>query len=1132
MSVPAPAPSAPSAPASRTFAGRYTLEQKLASGGMAEVFLARQAGIDGFEKLVVLKRILPHQSDNPEFVRMFLDEARIAADLSHPNVVNIFDAGQADGQYFITMEYLRGRDVASVFHETSRRQVPWPLGVTVHSMIDAARGLHAAHTKTDLQGRALHIVHRDISPPNLFVTRDGVTKVLDFGIAHAAIRSTKTEVGVVKGKLAYLSPEQLEAHDLDGRADQFALGIVAWELITGHRLFQKPSDAEALRAILEHKIPLPSTLAPDLPPRIDEIVMKMLAADRNERFIDCAAAADAFEAWLDESRTPHSAHRVALALKELYPDTSGLPTQSSAPAQQPTKDTVLPKKLELTTRPNRKKRPPLPHEDVFLAAVSEFLQERPGRTNLLPPSGPFVGREADLKALEAAFGSPPNGVADATRLVTIAGFGGVGKTRLSRELAWRLKERWAQQGGTWFIDLAAARSAEDVCKAVAHALAVDVPIEAVSDTITQTGRTLRSLGPALVVLDNFEQVVESAGRTLGQWLDFAPDVRFLVTSREALRLAGEHVHQLAPLTTGGGAASEAVQLFIARAQLVGASPQASDLAIISAICERLEGHALAIELAAAQLGDVTARELHEKLSARFEVLKLGNEGPARHDTLWNAIDWSWQLLSPVEQSAMAQLSVFRGGFTPDSAVEVIDLTSFALAPPRLEVIAALHRKSLLTHGVAPELPHELRLGMFESVHEFASQKLEALNGTAAARSRHAHHFLALGAAALDRLGTASAEEGMAELLVERQNLSEVFERALSTLPPTRESASAALRALHVMEPIIVRSGPSASHLALLDDALRVGRSVGVEAEPLAIGLRQRGNAWRVRGRLTQAVEELTQALTLARTTSNGSLLARVLTDLAVARFVSGQVDTALEGLEEALVVGRTVGDKSALVETLAYAAIVRGARHEPAEAIVLCDEALPLARERGDRLNEARLLGTMGSIFQDQNRIELAHAFLRDAVARCRAIREVRLTGYFLGKLAHLQLERGELSKARATLQEALSLLGDVGDVRHEGLFLTYLATLDALEGDMDAARTSLGSARVRLESVKDPLLLTALAIRNMYVEQKAANASRAEGQAIINDVSSARGHRRARVDQSEEVRLSARMLERLLKAP
>ena len=1111
------------------FAGRYTLLQKLASGGMAEVFLARQAGIDGFEKLVVMKRILPHQSDNPDFVRMFLDEARIAADLSHPNVVNIFDAGQADGLYFITMEYLRGRDVSAVFHELGKRDELLPLPVALHLLIDAARGLHAAHTKTDLEGRALHIVHRDISPPNLFVTWDGITKVLDFGIAHAATRSTKTEVGVVKGKLAYLSPEQLEAQELDGRSDQFALGIVAWELLTGKRLFLKPSDAEALRAILEHRVPLPRTFVPTLPQGVEDVVMRMLEADRSARFPDCAAVADAFEAYLDETMSAHSAKRVAVALKVLFPDPSAT---SQGPSLIPTKETIAVKRPEPTTRPTRK-RAPLPQEDAFLSAVSEFFQERPGRTNLLPPAGPFVGREADLLALDTAF-------EEGARLVTVVGFGGVGKTRLVHELAWRQRERWAKTGGTWFIDMSQARSAEDVCKAVARALTVDIPLDASNDSITQTGRTLRSLGPSLVVLDNFEQVVAFAQRTVGSWLEFAPDTRFLVTSRESLRVEGEALHPLTALPTTGGTASEAVQLFIARAQLVGAKPTGKDLGILAQICERLEGHALAIELAAAQLQHDTPQALLDRLAARFEVLGGPSPGQGRHQTLWNTIDWSWQLLSPVEQSALAQLSVFRGGFTPESAVEVLDLTAFAVAPLRLEVVAALHRKSLLTHTVAPELPDELRLGMLESVHEFAGQKLEALGAVGATRSRHAAHVLALGQRCLEKLGTERTEEAMNALFVERQNLTEVFERALSTLPPTKESAHAALRALNVLEPVIVRTGPYASHLALLDDAIRVGRSVGIDAETLAIGLQQRGNAWRVRGRLTQAVEELTQSLVLARTTpgpsgaegTNGSLLARVLTDLAVARFVSGTIDLALEGLEEALSVARAAGDKATMIETLAYMGIVRVARHEPTEAIMHCDEALPLARERGDRLNEARILGTMGSIFQDQGRLELAHAFLKDAVQRCRAIREVRLQGYFLGKLSHLQVERGELSRAHATLQESLGLLSDVGDVRHEGLFLTYLASLEALNGKADAARTALGSAKVRLESVKDPLLLTAHALRSMFVELKAANASRTEAQALLDDVKAPRGNRRARVDQSEEVRLAARMLERTLRAP
>ncbi len=1113
-----------------SFAGRYTLLQKLAAGGMAEVFLARQHGIEGFEKLVVLKRILPHQAENPEFVRMFLDEARVAADLSHPNLVTVFDAGLADGQYFMSMEYLRGRDLAAVFHEAHARGAPLDLGVALHCLIDAARGLHAAHTKRDLEGRALQIVHRDVSPQNLYVTWDGVTKVLDFGIAHAASRGSKTESGVLKGKIAYLSPEQLEGVPLDGRADQFALGIVAWELLTGQRLFQRPSDAEVLRAVLEHRVPTPSSVRAGVPEGVEAVVLRMLADSRDARYADCAAAADALEAWLDEAKVPHSTAKVAAALQSLFPDPAS-PGAGGGPAQVPTKPrVVLPApaaRAEHTTKPGRK-RPPLPKEDDFLSAVSDFLAERPEhrRSNLVPPPGVFVGREADLAALELHLDG-------AARLVTVVGFGGMGKTRLVSELAWRQREAWAKAGGAWFVDLADARSADEVCQAVARALEVDVPLAAGrADSVTHAGRTFRALGRALVVLDNFEQVADAAPRTLGRWLDAAPDVTFLVTSREPLRLEGETVYRLSPLPLSGGPSSEAVQLFVARAQAAGVAPAQGELPTIAAICERLEGHALAIELAAAQLPGSTPQQLLERLAGRLAALGELDVARGRQATLWNTIDWSWQLLSPVEQAALAQLSVFRGGFTPESAVEVMDLTGFAVAPPRLEVVMALHRKSLVAYFVAPEVPGVLRLKMLESVHQFAAEQLEASGGVTAARARHAAHYLALGAGCLGQLGTSQTEAAMAELFVERDNLGEVFERALGTLPPTPDSASAALRALHVLEPVMLRKGPYASHLALLDEALRVGRAVGVDTATLATGLQQRGNAWRVRGRLAQAVEDLEQALVVARTTRDLSLTARITCDLGVARFVSGHLDQALEGLEAAHRLAVEADDAAALVETLAYLAIARVARHEPAQGIVHCDEALPIARARGDRLNEARLLGTLGTIFQDQHRPELAAAFLRDAVTRCRAIKEVRLLGYFLGKLAHVQLERGEYEAAKRQLDEALGLLADVGDLRHEGLFLAYGGTLEAAQGQVEAARVTMGSAKLRLDSVKDPMLLTALALRTMDVELRAAAASRAEAQALLADVGAARGHRRARVDQSEEVRLAARMLARTLATP
>lgn len=1091
------------------FAGRYTLQQQLAKGGMAEVFLARQHGIvgehgiDGFGKQVVLKRILPHHSDNPEFVRMFLDEARTAADLSHPNVVSLFDAGKADGTWFITMEYLRGKDLGAVFARSVSRHESLPIPVLTHVLIDAARGLHAAHTKTDLDGRALHIVHRDISPQNLFATWDGITKVLDFGIASAANRSASTEVGVIKGKIAYLAPEQLEGEELDARGDQFALGIVAWELFTNSRLFHRPSDAEVLRAVLEHRVPPPSSVAPLLPKALEEVVLRMLAEHRDDRFRDCAAVADALEAWLDETRTPHSAARVASALRQLFGATEVDP---ASPLERTQPEFVLPPVPDAATRPERL-RPRLPQAEAFMSEVSKFLRERAGprKSNLVPPMTAFLGREQEVSAVEAS-------LADGAHCVTLVGAGGVGKTRLAFELAWRARERFA--GGAWFCDLSEARSLDDVCKAVARALEVDLPLDGgIEHALDRTGRALTELGEALVVLDNFEQLVALAPRTVGRWLQAAPTLRVLVTSRQALLLAGETVQPVAPFPLEGGAQSIAVRLLIERAKQAGRHVEPAEMPVIADICARLEGHALAIELAAPHLATFTAEALLERLRERFGVLGGPDPTKGRHGTLWNAIDWSWQLLEPHERLALAQLSTCRGGFTPESGVEVIDLSPWPDAPPRVEAVIALHRKSLLAPFVAPESPAEFRLKMLDAVWEFSAYQLDALQGVEASRGRHAAHYLALGATCVEQLSTGASERAMGRLFAERENLGEVFERALSTLPPTQLSASNALRAMHALEPVMVRKGPYASHLALLDESLRVAQAVGVEAGTLAMGLRQRGNAWRVRGRSANAVSDLSQALQLAETTGNSGLVARVACDLAVAHFVRGELDEATRGLERANQLAREAKDEAALIETLAYLAIVRNSRRELSAAIAHCDEALPIARARGDHLNEARLLGTMGNIFQEQERLDLAGAFLRDAVRRCQAIREVRLQGYYLGKLAHILFQRGDRRGARARLTEALGLLSDVGDLRHEGLFLTYLATLEAAEGHFEPARNTLGAARVRLESVNDLMLLEALRLRAVDVEVRAG-----QGPQTFEE---------PRGEVNEELRLAGRVLAR-----
>lgn len=301
-------------------AGKYTLLRKLGAGGMAEVFLAKQAGMDGFEKLVVIKRILPQHAGNQEFVSMFLAEARLAADLRHPNIVSIFDIDSDVGVHYIAMEFLHGKDIRRVQRRLAQWKEYMPLPHGLQMIIDAANGLHYAHIKRDLHGNSLGIVHRDVSPQNIIVTFDGNTRIVDFGIAKAANQTSETQSGVLKGKYTYMSPEQAAGDPIDHRTDQFALGIVLWELLTMHRLFKRESDLKTLQAVVACEVPRPSMYARDLPKELEEIVMTALAPDKRRRFKDCEAFAEALEDFLLRKGLAHSSSRLARYMRRLFAD--------------------------------------------------------------------------------------------------------------------------------------------------------------------------------------------------------------------------------------------------------------------------------------------------------------------------------------------------------------------------------------------------------------------------------------------------------------------------------------------------------------------------------------------------------------------------------------------------------------------------------------------------------------------------------------------------------------------------------------------------------------------------------------------------------------------------------------------
>ncbi len=264
--------------------GRYALFDEIAAGGMATVHLGRLIGPVGFSKTVAIKRLHPHLARDPEFVSMFLDEARLAARIQHPNVVATLDVVAIDGEVFLVLDYVQGESLSRLLKASRAEGRISDARVVSSVLVNALHGLHAAHEATDEHARPLGIVHRDVSPQNLLVGVDGVARVLDFGVAKASGRLQSTRDGQLKGKLAYMAPEQVRGDAVDRRTDIYSASVVLWEGLTGRRLVQTSNEAQVLADVLAGGFPPPSAVAPHLPKHIDAIVMKGLSANPNDRF--------------------------------------------------------------------------------------------------------------------------------------------------------------------------------------------------------------------------------------------------------------------------------------------------------------------------------------------------------------------------------------------------------------------------------------------------------------------------------------------------------------------------------------------------------------------------------------------------------------------------------------------------------------------------------------------------------------------------------------------------------------------------------------------------------------------------------------------------------------------------------
>ncbi len=884
--------------------GKYLIEAPLGRGSTSTVYRATQLGL---ERSVAIKLLGPDASAGTDAVDMLKREARAIARLRHPSVVSIVDFGVAPGvgAYLVT-EYLDGCTLRDELHVTSGR---FEVVDAVSLLVPVCEALGAAHEAG--------VVHRDLKPANLFLaqTPDGPSlKVLDFGIAtfegsapDAAVGGT----GDLVGTPLYMSPELCAAEPADARSDVYSLGCVLYEMLVGWPPFPVTTVADALDRHRNREPLRPSFVIPEVPPWLDDVVLRALAKSPSDRFATAGELASALRR--DERADP---------------DGTGGP-----------------------------------------------------RTNVPADATTFVGRSGEVADVAARLVE--------SRLVTLAGPGGIGKSRLAREVARAERERYTD--GVLLVELAGLQAPHLVASRVAEVLGVR----------EETGRPLTvTIGEAvagkslLLVLDNCEHLVSACVALVDALLRSTGGLRILATSREVLGVDGEVVWTVPAL-------DEAVMLFVDRARLSkrGFALTAENTADVAELCRRLEGLPLAIELAAARVATLPVRELLARVDDRFRLLQDGGPGALpRHRTLRAALDWSYDHLVDDERVLLARLSVFAGGFPLDAAEAV------CAGPPvgELAVFDALRRladKSLVSSGE--------RVRMLETVRAYAREKL-FVGGEEAARLR-AHCGWCISLAERSRAETHGPRRGEWNMRLEAEH----------------DNLRAALRwAIH--------------EAADVEASLRLAG--GLYRFWMTMGFLSEGRAW------------LEDALALAGD-AMPERRADALFGLANLAFVQADGARADAASEQCVALRRELGDRPGIVEALSIKALIVGrtGRHDLAYEIQ--EETLALSRELGlvDAINQSVFY--LGLLAMYKGDFDRAAAHFAESLNAYRVADNPHKVVVLLHNIGEVAWFRSDPAGAVESLGECLALAEKLGSRRLVADTLRSLGRSLGDLGDLDGAR-------------------------------------------------------------------------------
>ena len=703
-------------------------------------------------------------------------------------------------------------------------------------------------------------------------------------------------------------------------------------------------------------------------------------------------------------------------------------------------------------------------ESGFVPVTSE---RRPG--DLPEPLTSFVGRQDDLAALD--------GLSRNARLVTVVGPAGAGKTRLALEHARILLANGPPAGGIWLCDLTEARSVRGICAAVAGCLGVPL-VAAERDDVERVAAVLAGRGPTVIVLDNFEQLLAHAPETVGRWLDVAGDLRLVVTSRAHLGLPAERILELGPLPLPGEVAdpwtAASVRLFIERAAAArhGYEPS-GDLAAIVDIVRQLDGLPLAIELAASRMGVLGAGQIAAHLNRRFELLRSPGSGLSpRQATMRGAIAWSWDLLEPHEQQALAQCSVFRGGFELDAARSVIHLGDRRGALWVLDVVQALVEKSLVQAYEPVHGRGELRYRLYESVREFGAERLTEMAGAGgelATTERHDAHYTELARRLLEQRDGSRSRRALQRVALELDNLLLVHARNA-----TRAGEISAERAMTVacaLEPLMSARGCLGALETLLDTTLR--HHSGVATPRLEAGcLIAHARALAELGAVGDSEMRRRRALELARASADRRLEGRALGSLAHHAWRRGELAEAARLGAEALAIHREVGDLGQEGRTASQLGQCHHWLGDLDRAREQLGHALAVVRQHGDSRSEAIALSDLGNLEIDQGDAASARDRFELALDISRSIGDRYDEGYFLAGLGMAALELGDLALAREHYEEAADTHQRVGNPRGEGIARAYLGLCAEMDGRSGEARRAYRDAQELLSGHGPPLPL------------------------------------------------------------